>query len=63
MYLQPEKYFANIFVDVRGHFIAYCRCRQAVKLFRFLLLPYCLIGTCNSVQNSTFRDYTEAFYL
>jgi hypothetical protein len=24
---------------------------EAVKLFRFLLSPYNLIGTCNSVQN------------
>jgi hypothetical protein len=43
---------------VQEHFIAYCRCREAVNLFRFLLSPYSLIGTCNSVQICTFRDST-----
>jgi hypothetical protein len=37
-------------VTVQEHFIAYCRCREAVKLFRFLLSPYSLIGTCNSAE-------------
>jgi hypothetical protein len=42
-----------LFVTVQEHSIAYCRCREAIKLFRFLLSPYSLIGTCNNVQNST----------
>jgi hypothetical protein len=41
--------FREYFVTVQEHSIAYCRCREAVKLFRFLLSPYSLIGTCNSV--------------
>jgi hypothetical protein len=47
------------FVTVQEHFIPYCRCREAVKLFRFLLPPYSLIGTCNSVQNCTPRRPVE----
>jgi hypothetical protein len=44
-------------VTVQEHFIAYCRCREAVKLFRFLQSPVNLIGTYNSVQNCTFADW------
>jgi hypothetical protein len=29
-----------LFVTVQEHFIAYCMCREAVKLFRFLLSAY-----------------------
>jgi hypothetical protein len=61
MQLQPAKYFAN-FVTVQEQFIAYCRCRETVKLRRFLLSPYSLTGTCYSVQNCTFRDCTGTFY-
>jgi hypothetical protein len=32
-----------------------------VKLFRFLVSLYSLIGTCNSVQNCAFRDCTGIF--
>jgi hypothetical protein len=32
-----------LFMTVQEHYIAYCRCREAVKLFRFLLSPYSLI--------------------
>jgi hypothetical protein len=32
------------FVTVQKHFIAYCKCKEAAKLFRFLLSPYSLIG-------------------
>jgi hypothetical protein len=39
-----------LFMTVQECCIAYCRCREALKLFRFLLSPYSLIGTCNSVQ-------------
>jgi hypothetical protein len=30
---------ANVFT-VQEHFIAYCTCREAIKLFRFQLSPY-----------------------
>jgi hypothetical protein len=40
----------ELFVTVQEHFIAYCKCREAVKLFRFLLSPYSLIGTCNNAD-------------
>jgi hypothetical protein len=39
----------NIFCVVREYFIAYCNSREAVNLFTFLLSPYSLVGTCNSV--------------
>jgi hypothetical protein len=48
-------------MTVQEYVIACCRCREAVKLFRFLLSPYSLIGTCNSVQNCSFRDCTGTF--
>jgi hypothetical protein len=54
--LQLAKHFAKPFVTVHEQFIAYCRCLEAVKLFRFLLSPYGLIGICNNVFNCTFRD-------
>jgi hypothetical protein len=54
MQLQLVKYFAILFVTVLEYVTAYCRCREAVKLFRFLLSPYSLIATCNRVQNCTF---------
>jgi hypothetical protein len=44
-----------LFVTVQEHCIAYCRCREAVKLFRFLLTPYSLTGTCNHVHSCFFR--------
>jgi hypothetical protein len=34
-----EKYFANLFATVQEDVVAYSRCREAVKLFRFLLSP------------------------
>jgi hypothetical protein len=46
-------------VTVQEHSIAYCRCREAVELFRFLLSPYSLVGSCNSVQNC--RETTWTF--
>jgi hypothetical protein len=45
--------FENIFLAVQECLIAYCGCRQVVKVFRFLLLPYSLIGTCSNVQKCT----------
>jgi hypothetical protein len=43
--MQSMKYVSHIIVTVQGHFIAYCRCREAVKLIRLLLSPYRLTGT------------------
>jgi hypothetical protein len=37
--------------------------RLLVQLFRFLLSPYSLVGTCNTVQNCTFRDYRNILQL
>jgi hypothetical protein len=48
-----------LFMTVQEHCKAYCRHRETVKLFRFLLSPYSLIGTLNSVENCTFRWPTE----
>jgi hypothetical protein len=52
----------------RGYFrrcilysIAYCRCRVAVKLFRFLLSPYSLIEIHDSMQNCRCRWLTRRF--
>jgi hypothetical protein len=39
-----------------GIALRYCRRREAVELFRFLLTPCSLVGTCSSVQNCTSRD-------
>jgi hypothetical protein len=49
-------------VTVQEHCIAYCSCREAVKLFRFLLSPYSLVETCNGVQNCTCSDCTGTLY-
>jgi hypothetical protein len=48
-------------VTVQEHFIAYCRCRDAVELLRLLLSPYSLVGTGNSVQNCIFLNVREHF--
>jgi hypothetical protein len=42
------------FVSEQSHFLAYCRCTDAVKLFGFHLSPYSLIGTSNNMQNTCF---------
>jgi hypothetical protein len=41
-------------VIAHERFISYRR-RRDVKLYRFLLSLYSLIGTCTGVQNCTFR--------
>jgi hypothetical protein len=41
-----------LLVTVQEHFIAYCRCREAVKLFWFLLSLYSLSGTCSNIHFS-----------
>jgi hypothetical protein len=62
MQLQPTKYFAKLSVVVQEYFIVYCRSTYVVKLLRFLLTPYSLMGTCNSVHNCIFRGSTGIFY-
>lgn len=54
--LQLVKHFANIFLNVQRHFIAHCRCRQAVgiKLFTSLLSLHSFIETCNHAHHCTF---------
>jgi hypothetical protein len=47
------------FRDCSGTFLAYCKCREAVKQFMFML--FLLIGTCNSVQNCNFHDCIRHF--
>jgi hypothetical protein len=62
LYILIFKFFDSrraLFITVQKHSTAYCRCREAVKLWRFLLSPYSLIGTCNSVQNCTLRWLAE----
>jgi hypothetical protein len=41
-------------VAIQEYFAACCRCIEAVKLFRFLLSPYMLVETCNSVPKLHF---------
>jgi hypothetical protein len=42
-------------MTVEEHCRDYCRYREAVKLFRFPLSPYSLVGTCSIVHNRTFH--------
>jgi hypothetical protein len=51
-----------IFSWLQKHFVVCCMCRDAAKLFRFLLLPYSPVETCNNVQNSTFHDSSGCMY-
>jgi hypothetical protein len=44
------------FVTVQEHVIDYCRCKDAIKLFRFLLAPYTLLRARSSVQICTFAN-------
>jgi hypothetical protein len=46
------------FVTVQEHFIAYCGCREAVKLFRFLLSPYSLIGPATMCSFSDLQRWS-----
>jgi hypothetical protein len=61
--LQVAAMSGAIFWDIMStrsrHFSDCCRCREAVKLLRFLLPPYSLIGTCNSMQNCTSCSQAE----
>jgi hypothetical protein len=51
-----------LFVTVQEHFIAHCRCREVVKLFVFVLSPYSLIATCNSLlMAARFGDVTKIY--
>jgi hypothetical protein len=55
------KLFTNFFVTVQEHFIAYCRCREAAKLYRFLLSPYSLMGTATMCRTALFVTAQEHF--
>jgi hypothetical protein len=52
--IQPGRYLQQcrtaLLVTVQEHSTGYCRCREAVQLFGFLLPPYSLVGTCNSAE-------------
>jgi hypothetical protein len=52
--------FTELHCDCTG--IQYCRCRGVVKLFRFLLSPYSLLRTYNSVQNCIFNPELLGFW-
>jgi hypothetical protein len=49
----------EIFVIVRENFTTYYKCRGSITLSEFVLLPYSLIGTCNSEQNCIFVRSAE----
>jgi hypothetical protein len=42
------------FMTAHEDFVAFCRCREAVKLFRFLLSPHSLIGTSTMCRIALF---------
>jgi hypothetical protein len=44
----------SLFMTVDEHFVACSKCKEIVKLFRFLLSPYNLIGTWKHMQNCAF---------
>jgi hypothetical protein len=48
-------------VTVQEHATAYCRSREAVKLFRILPSLNSLRATCDYVQNCSFHDCTGTF--
>jgi hypothetical protein len=50
-----------MFLTLQDTFVAPCRCREDVKLFRFLLSPHYLRGTHNSVQNYILLSVQEHF--
>jgi hypothetical protein len=43
-------------MTAQEYFIAYCGCREAVKLFRFLLSPYSLMWSYKSLQNCSYEE-------
>jgi hypothetical protein len=52
---QPAIHLLSFFVTLQEHCIAYCRCREVIKL----LDSCCLcIACCSKGQNCTFRDCT-----
>jgi hypothetical protein len=55
------EYYINYeeFVTVGQHLIYYCRCKEAIKLVRFLLSPYSLIRACDGVQDCIFMTVQE----
>jgi hypothetical protein len=59
-YVKLRESSSKLFV-LQGGFLFTERRREAVKLFRFPLSLYSMIGTCNSVQSCNFHDCTGAF--
>jgi hypothetical protein len=53
--VRDDEHVNECFMTALEYSIAYCRCREAVTLFRFMLSPYSLVGNCSSVQNCTCR--------
>jgi hypothetical protein len=43
-----------LFVTVQEHFGTYCGYRETVKLFKYLLSPWSLVGILGSVQSCKF---------
>jgi hypothetical protein len=52
--LQLIKHFVKFFLAPQKHLIVHCRCRDGIRLFRFLLSLYSLIMTCSNLQKCTF---------
>jgi hypothetical protein len=49
---QPANYFINFYMTRLEHFKAYNRCKEAVKVFRFLVSPSNLLGAYSNVQTA-----------
>jgi hypothetical protein len=54
-----ETFCDFVFVIVKKHSTVRCRYREPVKLFRFLLSPHRLIGTCNNEYNCIILSRAE----
>jgi hypothetical protein len=44
---RPPNISRNGLLRAQGPFMTYCRCKEVVKLFRFLLSLFSVTGTCN----------------
>jgi hypothetical protein len=59
IYLQSAKYLAN-FSWLQEHFTAFCRCKETVKLFRFLLSLYRPSAVCRTALSVTVQEHFTA---
>jgi hypothetical protein len=48
--MQLAEHTADLFMSVQEYFVVYCGCIEVVKLFRLLLSPYRLTGTCKYME-------------